>query len=444
MRVQLIILIAISSLLTKAHALDPNDISKFKLCAGAKSEYSDKDIQILLQDPRKFPVPGQNFGPFLERMNRINKRGTCPLSEPPHPVLIALTTVVSNTVELINNDLVAQKNLVANGLVCANQWATALKKSPKAHVSTAMFKTQMNRTPSPEDCVDFVNAFVPELEFRFKRMRQYLALSERPIIAGKPLHHDKPFSTFMTEKFFSSVWQPNDVLSGLSASEFKELPALGKTMTSDPLSMYYQVLSTSPILLFFNQGVTPDGIVNAFKGLQRQSSLDLGKFARSPDQDIVLYTPYVLKAIEQMPPSQRGNACLAVKSIYKNLKVQYEEVPRFVNQMALFISVANPEVGAARSVMSSVAARAGVASTVSQGYSALSSLQIYSKGVSMCSSMAMEAVMTPSIDGLCSLETTNKKYLDAQDGVISGAVMGGLLLGASKASGLLLDSLKGF
>lgn len=431
---------------TPTHALDADEIYKFDVCKGTSSPFTDKEVDGLLESSRDFPSSYMRLGSYIDYVQTYNDRAqndrSCPLKGPnllpPHPVLEALIAVTTGTTAMMAIDIQQQRKLVEKASICSAVWA---KKVPKpsevttAQASITMFKELTGKSPSPDECVKFVNAFVPELNFRYRRMRQYLVLSDKKQILDYRLSHDRPFTTFIGEKVVKTVWKTDGSISQLTKDEIQELAGLSAALKTDPKSLYSQIVSTSQILLYFTDPPTPKTITEAFQHWQEETSADTISFLKNPPQEIMLYTPYVVEAIKQLPEGQRGEACQAVKEIYKNLKFRYDGVPRLLNIAALAFSVPSPArmiKGGVAKAFGEFAKRAGIGATVVGGYNAVDNLLIYLDGVTMCSRVAMERNMNPEIDGLCSLEKVNGKYEEAQTNAIVSAAFGSAVLSWSR------------
>ncbi len=428
--------------------LDVSEIFKFEVCQGKRATISEDELERLKNEKGEFPRWGYSLGPALAEIDKYNQSpqkclAFAPGSKAPNAALVALAEVTRRTAGLLTNDLRAQRGLIKSGHVCTSLLLNAAKQSgnPLAdpiaiNSGPEIFASQAGRSPSPQQCHQFISKFVPELKNRFTRMRQFLALKNGVSTPNQPLKHDIPYTKFLTEKFLGSVWKSSETVEGLSASEIDGMAALTKNSKLPPEDLYYQTISTAPILLFFSKSIDASSLEKAFDGLEKQASRDLAEIEKDPSQEMLLYTSYVLEAIKALPENQKGDACLAVKSIYKNLVVRYQTIPTGLSIAALLISIPNPELwvasGGSKAFIAAFLERAGLATFGTKSVAAIDNAILYRRSVAMCSSIAMQSNEAPEIDGACSMQRTNQRYLDAETDLAVGAFFGGAAFGIGK------------
>ena len=423
-------------------ALDETFVNKMQVCQRKKSSFSAREIS-WLKESHSFPLPGDGLGSFIERIenwDRQNKKMTLTCSarqnpvelKPPAKVSVVLANIAKQTTALIIKDMENQQRLIEKGRICSGK-LVELERGGRFIEKVQESDFAGLDGVSTSECMFFVKNFIPEIQRRFKLMRQMMALMDPPVQAGKTLEHDRPFSFDLTKSFFPGIWKKKTAAAVAPLTEQEAKEALDPQFAISPEGAkhaYYQLLSTTPMLLFFDKKVEAPHFEYAFEELRAQNKMDIESFKKNPSQDIMLLTPYVFSALEKLPPDEVGDACMVVGQIYKNLGIYYEKVPQLVAQAGLVFALwGGLEAMAAKKFFSTVMSRAGTAGTIYGGVVAKDSLEKYSAAVARCSTLAAESNSDPAVPGLCDFKYADDKYRDAQTQVVVSALMGSLVYG---------------
>lgn len=434
---------------TKDVVVKASTIYDFPQCAGQKSKITNDQVERLFQK-KLFPGPFDALGEFVLRTENWEKRMhaqafsctrerfTYSEEQTPKELEIALKNITRETTKLIQRDIQAQRTLLDIGEVCSKKVEEVAKAGQRfANLKLEDFKQLKGQIPSDEECFGFASNFVPALEDKLRTMRIMMVVGEDPEISvgprdapwGQRVRHDKPFTQDLVANFFPSVWKKGSLthLRGLSDEDFKEARALSKKMAPQEAKIqYYQLISNSPILLFFDNEVTPQNLARAYAEMKKQSSRDLENMVEKAPQELMLMIPYVLKALENTPSEKRGDACMVVSQIFRNLNRRYEKFPQMIAQAGLLMSVAGGLGGATVKQFLALTSRyAGWTAMVYGGAMTKDTLGKYSRGVAMCSVSVVE-------NQLCDIESTDQLYRRGQSHAVGGAVSGTLLFGIGR------------
>jgi hypothetical protein len=432
------ILIAFSS---QVFALDESFINKLAICDGKKSTLSKEEIY-QLKDAKLFPMPGDSFGGFVDRVQNWDRKKellACPQrseirveAKPPVRTQVVLADLVKQTAALVARDMENQQHLIRNGRICSAR-LVELERGGRFIEKVEEKDFDSLTGVSAKECMFFVKKFMPEIQRRFRLMRQMMALANPPVKAGKPLEHDRPFSFDLTKSFYPGIWKKNTSSQVAPLTEEEAREALDPNFTISPEGAqhtYYQLLSTTPMLLFFDKKVEAPQFEYAFDELEKQNKMDIESFKKNPPQDMMLLSPYVFAAIEKLPADEVGDACMVLGQIYKNIGIYYEKVPQLAAQMGVLFAVAGGIEGlAAKKFLSNLMGRAGISLTVYSAVVTKDSFQKYSAAVQRCSTVAAEPNLDPEALGLCDFKFADDKYRDGQNQVLASAVLGASLSG---------------
>lgn len=421
----------------------------FRTLPKLKTDISRDEMQKLFER-RLFPGPADAMGEFISRTERTmelnrNRAFACPRNpyadaKMPSDIETSLASIVRETQSLLKLDVEAQRALLENGEVCSRKIAELTKSTGKkmSELKISDFNSLKGKVPDDEECAGFNEVFVPALSAKLREMRILMVVGEDPTEDfgprggswGDRVRHDKPFSQDLAANFFPSVWKSGSKtrLRGLSADEFRDAAKLAKEIPHQVAQdRYYQILSNSPILLFFDDQVTPDGLVTAYSQMKKQSSNDLEKMIDSAPQEIMLMIPYVQKALANIPLKDRGNACAVVGQIFENLNKRYEQVPQAIAQVGLVLSLVGGLGG--KTVKEGVAIavkQMGWTSMLYGGVMAKDTFSKYSRGVAMCSVQVVES-------SLCDFNDVDRLYRKGQSHVVGSAISGTLMFGIGRA-----------
>jgi hypothetical protein len=445
----------IATLSQKALALPAS--ASFPECEGYKSNLTNSDVQILWEKGR-FPGPYDDLGRFIDQLPKVSqtmifgtKHNLCYLGPDIYQVEkssfdaeAALSKLSKKVSALMAKDIEAQNSLVAVGKVCSQKYMelTKLGKTPD-EIKTSDFAAESLEGVDPKNCSDFVKYFIPDLQARVKQMRILLALANPPLQKGKSLQHDKPFIDDIAQSFFPTIWkgQGGEVLPPLDDEEYKSA-VYQSAKTAPPLAkkLYYNILSTSPMVLFFKQGVSAEQLVTSFDELQKQNRLDLNEFKINPPQDIMLKTPYVTLALQGIPKNQRGDACKIVDVVYDNLIRRYEKNPEALGRLMLAGAIAAAMITKVptESLLAGIAKYTSVALTGNYAMMAATSIEKYSVGLTFCSTVAYGSSMYTTRPEACDLQGANAIYRDGvQSSLILSALGGASMLGVGRFTNLV-------
>jgi hypothetical protein len=406
-----------------ALALDEDEIYKFEPCYDFRDKLGQPpqispSLAHQLSSPKNFPLWGTPLGPYVRALERHQSRlnQDCDLANgtvltPFPPLLRSVSMVASNTAELIRRDLEYQKRDMLTLAEC-------LRKQGDVH------------------CDKISRFLASDLSERLKKMRLYMALKDGPYTPGTPLKHDLPYTQFISGLFFSAHKNWKEQQPPLSSEELAVLAESSRSLPEGRTAadLYDQMVSTTPILLLLDEPLSTAKLADAvdvlLKGYPKSFSFEgLG-------QEIFLQTPYVAQAISQLPKEDHYNACLVTKAVFRNLKIQYESIPRSLAGLALVASIPTGALGAGARVFFQ-----RLMSRSAWSLSGLTAAQVatlsrrYLNGMKYCSALYRQKNPAPEVDGLCSFGKTSKLHSDAEISILVNAG----ILGAVKASPYILN-----
>jgi hypothetical protein len=430
------------------------DIFQFKACRGFQSTITDNEMDSYLAN-RVVPGPFDSLGEFIDRVDKLKARpkteASCDknyyghyFAKPSDRIRDIVGDLARETRDLVINDVEAQSQLLKIGEVCSEKLSALTKGGQKVEsVQLNDFSSMKGQSPGPEDCLNFAKDTVPELAARLELMRVYLAIANGPPREGQLLTHDKPATDFLTSKIFPGVWKKGSQtnLTSLSADELGTAKLLAENMSPELANKrYFQILSTTPILVFFDNKVAPEQLKNAYQKLREQSRFDLQSFRQSPPQDMMLKIPYVLAALEKIPTDKRGDACRIVNEMYRNLVRRYEQFPQFVTLLSLSsLLLGNAaELPAGAGILAKVLAnKKKIALMGSTALIAKDPWERYGRAIASCSAIVMETNPTPGLEGICDFYKTDRFYRAGEEFTKWSAIGGAGAYGGNLAYGKL-------
>lgn len=417
---------ALSLIAESTLALDEDEIYKFEPCfdfrdAGGRPPPISPSLANHLSAPKNFPTWGTPLSPYVRALaryqSRLNER--CDITNgtsltPFPPLLRSVSIVAQNTAELIRRDLESQKRDMITIAEC-------LEKRGDAR------------------CEKIANFLVSDLSERMRKLRLYMALKDGPYKSGAPLKHDFPYTKFVSGLIFSAQLGWKEQQHPLAPDELATLAEFSRSLPKGRTAadLYDQMLSTTPILLLLDEPVTTSKLSAAagllVEGYPKNFSFEeLG-------QEIFLQTPYVARAISELPKEEQFDACLVTKAVFRNLKIQYETMPRSLAGLALAASIPSGALGAGAKVflqqlMNRSAWSLGVLTAAQVGTMS----RRYLNGMNYCSALYREKNPSPDADGLCKFGKMNQLHEDAEVALLINAG----LFGSFKTGPYLMNILK--
>lgn len=430
-----------------AAAEDALGIYENTACRGTKSSLTENDIQVLFEKGL-FPGPAHELGPFVNRVENWKKWQTqldhsCTRLDPtylnlkvPHQAQMALADLTRETTKKISSFVRGQQAIVEMASTCSEKLVEITARGKRiSEVGSTDFAFMKN--PALEkQCMALVKSVVPMLGQRLANMRKLLGVMQAQKEGGA-IQHDKPFSNDLVSIFFPTVWKKNtsQKLSPLDAGEAAEASKL-EISSQEARDLYYQTLSTTPVLLYFDKEITPESLAKAFSEMKKQNHFDLARFEKSPPQEMIYLVPFVLDALEEMPIEKRGDACFIIHALHQNMIKQYQTMPQLIARLGLVISIAGGLGGKTVAEGLSIASRyAGYATSAYGASRVRNSLTKYSQGVALCSAVAMESgkdTKMSELKGLCDFQGMDETYRQGQSQAVIGALSGVLLSGVSR------------
>ncbi len=420
-----------------------------------KAKISRSEIQSLKMRG-DFPFAFDNLDRFVDRVDNWKKKQTsCQRNEAiyeaadvPKEAQIVLADLTKKTKEIIAQDIRENRNFIHGGELCSKEILRITQNGKQIKdIRAKDFSNLTSQTPNAQQCEQFAQFVVPDLSRRLKLLRELLSVATTTK-AGSVLKHDGEFVDHVSVAFLPNVWKKNSLyqLSPLAEKEKEEAMILQRNIPPAlAMDHYYQILSTSPLLVFFDQEITPEKLHFAFSELKRQDRFDLNGYEKSPPQDMMLKLPYLVKALETLPEDQLGDACLVVDEVYKNLILRYEKIPQLLNRAPLILALGAAALASRGGVMVALAAFGTVmmrGGALASGASALLSAHKYAKGVSMCSTVVIEDHILPQSGGygeMCDFKKVNSVFQEVKSQSAT-AILGGTMLIGSPMTGRLLDS----
>ena len=424
-------------------------VGEIKACKGMKATISQADVEKKFEH-KLFPGPFDSMGEFIQRTERWeNFVHTQSMSctrhriaytdhDTPSEVELSLKNVANAVTGLLKHDVVAQRTLLATAAKCSQKLSEIVKDGrAMSSVTLKDFSSMRGQSPDDQECLGLTKTLVPALEAKLKKMRVLMVVGADPNESigvrdpawGQRVRHDKAFSADLAGAFFPTVWKQNSNmrLRGLSPGELIEAK---KMIYEVPPHLareeYFRLLSNFPVLLFMDDKVTAERLAFAYAQMQKQVDQDLEKMIDGAPQELMMHIPYVEEAISSFPLSERGNACLIVSQIYKNLNRRYVKFPQAITQTGLVLSVFGGFQGVGMKQGASIASkRMGLTAMVYGGVVTKDTLTKYARGVAFCSVAVVE-------NQFCDMEMTERLYKNGQEHVISSAISGSLLFGVGR------------
>ena len=473
-----VIALAIFLFFQNVYGNDYSAISELKsLCKNLPTTIKPDQIALAM-NAKLFPGPLDNLGVIMTRVenfNQTNRNHSCSIIKRYDTARVPkiFLDITKKATTLFLNDLRAQTEMVNTGHYCSEQLKGFLTKNSTdlGKLSSQEKDRYALSTSHPEQCLSFVNDFTPELQRRFQIMREYLFLSKKNQPIGKPIHHDKSFLSEFTSLYFDTVWRSGSASSvrPILAIDSERLQQKSNSMSKDQaLEKYYNYLSTSPILVFFNDVPDGDSILQAFSKLKAQSNGDLLNLERNLPQDITLLLPYIFKALMDTPSENRGDACLLIQTLHENLLIRYEKMPIYIGVIGASMTFgAGAIVGLAATGAKTITMMEQikaiyqsallVSKTTSKGLAATASataaetahagFQKYIITSMLCSKIVMtkqkddflfEPMDQRPLDmAVCDFQSAEKQFQKTQDSALAQAGFGILMAGAGKVFGLI-------
>lgn len=384
--------------------LDPQVVFTWPECQGQKSQWNSDNVAVL-KNSQDFFLPNDPLNTFSQRIQKFNKweeRNNCQTQKqgmgsyfhhPPHPLAKVTDQLQTEVLNQLDAEVQVQKNLIDNTILCTEE------EIPK-HLE--------------KQCKDLRNELIPELQERLSTMRVLKSLADNN---EKPLAHDKALTSELLSSVFPTLWKKDSQtqLSPLSEKELQLRSDFVKmNVTPDEAEgAYYGILSSTPALLFFDQEVNLQNLNVAFKKLKEQNVYDQEALAKNPPQELLLMPELVGKAIQKLPPGQKGDACLAVSEIYRNLHIEYERTPLVMAFLSLVAgSRKAPLKVLKKSILPGRAPKIAVAGAAAYGTLTLKSWDAYQRGAQFCSSQAVNNERFKS--KVCNFKSVSEVYKDLE------------------------------
>ncbi len=429
----------------------------------------EKTLEVGLSRPQNFPSWGADLLPVLravENQNRKLETESCRADRPApaliHPMMRSLATVGQRLITEIDTTVASQQEDADRALDCLNRVSEAdpdvltihKGENPTVNFQARQFSAPKGENLNSEMCAVLTNYLVQNLTGRHTRMRYYMAMIDGPPAAGKPLQHDEPFSRFLLGDSLSSQSESRAEVAPITAEEMPKLIAFRKNMKTDrrPIDLYDQILSTTPVLLKMNGGVSAQSLKLALSEMKKDRSEEFGENRRELPQETFLKTVLVARAIGTLPLEERPLACKSVSQLYRNLIQKYQKNPRLLSALeaATIVAAVIPNPGTfaawpavAKFFLESRTKRAVGVTSISAAQKIAVQLERYNRGVQFCSQIFREKFEAPEVDGLCAIRADNEILQKAEVQATSNALMGTTAVVMRKPVKAALEKLKG-
>jgi hypothetical protein len=447
-------------------------------CQGHKPTLTPDGIMVLREN-HLFPGPFGSLAITLNRINELNKaNASCLRVQPklPLPQLAdgqrALDQVTNQLLAAISKELQTQTLRNDRALECVRLTREIMsgKGIKQEEIALKDFEDLKYGSADPKICYNFLKAHIPALERRLKLMREMMVLSIPPgslskqelLTWGYVVKHDKPFAVDLAGAFYPTIWnqKSQEKLNPLTPIEREEANELAKKIDPHQAEgLYYHLLSATPILLFFNDQVTLDSLEKAYTEIKKQNVFDVEELRKNPPQTLSQMIPFVREALSNIPKGeQRGNACVVLNEMSKNVFTKYETSPRLLAMAALMLSLpvgageatvfglanGGKIYGIAKQALAGISARLALTSIPLGVTQTMNSFQIYSESVAYCSAVSYQkSDVLDSIDkssstlareykNVCDFKAANESYKEGVSAVVLTGFTGGSLYGVGK------------
>ena len=415
-------------------ALDPESIYNLDVCKNKKSQYTSDQIQ-QMKEARQFIGPHDSLNMFEKNIEQFNqwtqKNTSCSKidispfgkNNTPLPIQHTLQDLTKEITKLIQQDIQNQEKMIDLGLRCSE----IMRNKKSLNLEKSDFPEEI-----ASSCEAFSKKFVPGIQKRLHTMRTLMPVAFDDAKDSEPwgqnLEHDKSFSDEFMQNFFPTIWKKDSVskLKPLSDTELVEAKKNREKLTKDEAeSRYYTLISTTPLLLFFNNEVTPDTLHHGLSQIKKQNHFDQKSLIEKPSQNLFLMTAYLEKALENMPKSQQGDACLVVSEVYKNLIIKHVNQPMFTAQMGLMLSVlSGPQGYFGKKLLGTLPKRLSATYFAAVAPMNLRNFQKYQEGVAMCSNVMAEKHAEPDLMTFCNTQGLNQIYSNTQTNLMVSTAVG--------------------
>lgn len=430
-----------------ASQLDPLSIYQYPQCKGRKSQLTQNQLQFF-KSIDQFLRPHDPLNRFSKNLENLNQKGKLKSCDPTIDQSISLRKHLpihaqktfdqfqNNLVQEISRDIQKQNEFMSLGKECA---LAAQKIRPMQSQMVNLSQLQYQQVLSIEkafQCAELSKNELSDLKNRIDDLRISMSVAFSEDKTGQPsssvLKHPKAYSTDLIQIFFPTVWK-KDSKSFLSSLSLKEkersnayLQELQAVIAAEDLKVtpreiaedtYFQLIAEAPMMLFLDQHMNPRDLERAFSKMIEQNSIDLEEFKRNPNQDLVLRTPYVLSAIDRLPESEKGDACLMISEVFQNLKKRYEDYPTYIARMGVVSTII---AGIHGQTIKLAGARLlkGLGVTFSANQATISSSQLrrYYRNVQICNATAMESTADAKL--MCQFRESDQAMRGVQKGAV--------------------------